>query len=292
MKTSPDLRIFNGMFGDLHAGEGSSVLKTERLDAGTIKIGLVEGIDPNSTIPALTEFFENLDRSGISNILFDMENVLYPGGSFIALLIAETVRMRNHGGELRLINLADSARNHFAIFSPMSFLSVGLEREILVDDAPVAHDDISATRVLVENVPISVQIPAMIDALNTVNEWVADLSAQAGLDKIETSKLKIAVYECCMNVIEHGYRFKPDESMSLEFLLTPDEFRVTIVDWGEPFDPVVLKPYNVESAFAEKRRGGFGMYIIKRSVDDIKYRPDLKEGNRLTLVKKLQHVKT
>jgi anti-sigma regulatory factor (Ser/Thr protein kinase) len=44
--------------------------------------------------------------------------------------------------------------------------------------------------------------------------------------------------------------------------------------------------YDAEEAFREKRRGGFGRYIVERSVDEVYYQGGEK-GNRLTLVKYL-----
>ncbi|MBW1887140.1 MAG: hypothetical protein JRI52_02155, partial [Deltaproteobacteria bacterium] len=51
------------------------------------------------------------------------------------------------------------------------------------------------------------------------------------------------------------------------------------------FDLYADDPYDVDKAFEEKQKGGYGLFIIKRSVDDIQYSADAINGNQLTLIK-------
>ncbi|MCU0645964.1 MAG: hypothetical protein MUC94_17110, partial [bacterium] len=43
--------------------------------------------------------------------------------------------------------------------------------------------------------------------------------------------------------------------------------------------------YDVEQAVKDRRKGGFGLHIIRRSVEMINYISDPRHGNRLILVK-------
>ncbi len=62
---------------------------------------------------------------------------------------------------------------------------------------------------------------------------------------------------------------------------------IIIQDWGESFEFDPTRPYDVEQAVKDRRTGGFGLHIIRRSIDEIKYLSDTDEGNRLILVKYL-----
>ena len=103
----------------------------------------------------------------------------------------------------------------------------------------------------------------------------------------DQSKLKIAVYEACINVIEHAYKFEPGHHIWIDVLYTGKTFEVTIKDNGSSFDFYNVKTYDVQEAFNGKKKSGYGMYIIRKSVDDVKYVTDPQKGNRLTLVKKI-----
>jgi anti-sigma regulatory factor (Ser/Thr protein kinase) len=51
-----------------------------------------------------------------------------------------------------------------------------------------------------------------------------------------------------------------------------------------------MKPvaaYDVHEVMDKRRSGGFGLHIIRRSMDSVEYHPDALEGNRLVMVKKL-----
>ena len=52
-----------------------------------------------------------------------------------------------------------------------------------------------------------------------------------------------------------------------------------------------MKPpttYDVQEVMDKRRSGGFGLHIIRRSMDNVEYHPDLVNGNRLIMVKHLK----
>lgn len=269
-------------------GSYSQLIIQEKLGPDVWQVKLTDGIDPNLIIPDLQKYFHDLYQDGPRFVVFDLANVLFPNGSFIAMLISATAEARRLKSDLRLINLTETARNHFSIFTPFTYLNFGVDMDVSVEDiqeaAPASYLELLEFE---EGKPISLKLPATLDSLNRLTDFVTALAQKIAMEKIELSKLKIAVYECCVNVVEHGYNFEPGYDMAVEVLLEDNKFYVTIVDWGEPFDFYKDRDYDVESAFEEKQRGGFGMYIIERSVDEIKYSNDPVKGNRLTLVKKL-----
>jgi anti-sigma regulatory factor (Ser/Thr protein kinase) len=55
-----------------------------------------------------------------------------------------------------------------------------------------------------------------------------------------------------------------------------DEKKLVIIiqDWGESFKLDPSRSYDVEQAVKDRRIGGFGMHIIRRSMDEIRYLSD------------------
>ena len=84
-----------------------------------------------------------------------------------------------------------------------------------------------------------------------------------------------------------GYQYTPDESITIQALWTKKQLKISLTDSGKSFDFYNAKEYNVQDAFEEKRNSGFGLHIIRRSVDDIIYRSDPVTGNELILIKYL-----
>jgi len=264
----------------------SQIAIVESIHSNAVKIQLRSDIESNQQIEELQSLFHNHLCGGVSQIVFDMIHVEQPGGQLIAMLISQTAKARRWCGDIKVINLSDTARSYFSLFTPLTYLSIGTEE---VRDEGVnsgAFSDFASTTVLdfQENVPESLHIPADVDSLNQVLDFIQNLAQKTNLPGREISKLKIAVYEVCINIIEHGYQYRPDESISIQALWKDEQLRIRLTDSGQAFDFDNAKPYNVQEAFEEKRKGGFGLHIIRSSVDDITYRSDPVHGNELVLI--------
>jgi anti-sigma regulatory factor (Ser/Thr protein kinase)/anti-anti-sigma regulatory factor len=258
----------------------TGLIISKDVDRGAALIRFDGSRDPNQEVQSLHRFFDSLEGWSLSHIMVDMQGIDDPSGALTALLIAATVKMRRVGGDVKLLNLSDAARNHLSLFSPLTFLSIGADDGLighLGEDADLEGFDQGKSN--------RIRIEATVEALNDAVDFVLERGLRTGLEKIELSKLKIAVYEAAMNVIEHGYEFDPGRMIDFEVTRLEQRLRVVIADKGKPFNIYDQKDYNVESAFQEKREGGFGLYIIRRSVDEIHYESDVKSGNRLTLIK-------
>jgi serine/threonine-protein kinase RsbW len=247
----------------------------------TIRIG--EGVDPNVILTEIQAVFDNLFAQGIHRVVFDLTGVRFPNSSFIAMTVHRTVEARRRGGDVIIANMGGTARQHFAMFSPLTFLSVdprdeGTEKSARKTPEPK----------LEEGKPSGIRVEASVGDIGRAVDFVVTLAGDAGFDKIETSKLKIAVYEACMNILEHGYKFEPLKSIDVEVARDEDLFVVAIKDKGESFNAYEAKQYDVQNAYEEKREGGFGLYIIRRSVDRIEYETDPVKGNTLRLIKRIR----
>lgn len=129
--------------------------------------------------------------------------------------------------------------------------------------------------------------PARLENLARARAFVARACREAGAAPSAATDLQLAVDEACNNVIEHGYDGRADGSIALVFEADAESVRVTIVDHGRAFAPESIAPADTTSDWRERPIGGLGWHLIRRSVDDVHYRPDPSRGNRLTLVKRL-----
>jgi serine/threonine-protein kinase RsbW len=264
-----------------------SIAAKEFVDARTVRVRIADGTDPNQSVEILQKLFDDLLRDGVTRVFFDMRNIEFPNATFIAMLVQRTAEARRMKGDVHLLNPPVTFKDNLSVFSPLTYLSIS--EDAATGAASVIDTDETGgegTCTLEEGIPYKLKVTATLDALNQLTDFAASLAKSAGFEKMELSRLKIAIYEAGMNVIEHGYGFDQDESMGIEVLKEGDRFMVTITDTGNGFDFYDNPLYDVEEAYIEKRQGGFGRYIIERSVDEVYYQNG-EHGNRLTLVKYL-----
>ena len=98
--------------------------------------------------------------------------------------------------------------------------------------------------------------------------------------------LKLAADEACTNIITHGYAGMNPGSIILNFEIEPNTVVVTITDFGHPFEPSEARAPDVEAGLEDRPMGGFGLFFIYQTMDEINYETTA-DGNRLTFIKKL-----
>jgi sigma-B regulation protein RsbU (phosphoserine phosphatase) len=98
----------------------------------------------------------------------------------------------------------------------------------------------------------------------------------------DTGALELAVDEVASNIMKHAYQGRPDQRIHLEAEAFPGRVAIRLHHLGVPFDPASLAPPPLDGS----RDSGFGVYIISRSVDDVRYYRDEHGRNCVTLVKR------
>ena len=107
-----------------------------------------------------------------------------------------------------------------------------------------------------------------------------------GVDQQTCYDLKLAVEEACMNVITHGYSGMNPGSIMLELQFDPGQVRVTLTDFGHPFEPHEPAAPDLEADLEDGLTHGFGLHFIYQTMDQISY-DTAQDGNHLRFVKRL-----
>jgi sigma-B regulation protein RsbU (phosphoserine phosphatase) len=104
------------------------------------------------------------------------------------------------------------------------------------------------------------------------------------LEDDRVAELELAVNEAASNVMKHAYHGRTDQRIHLEAEAFPDQVTVRVHHLGDPFDPSAVPL----PAFDGSRESGFGVYLIARSVDSVRYYRDERGGHCIALVKNRQ----
>lgn len=137
------------------------------------------------------------------------------------------------------------------------------------------HDNCSITRAAEY-----ANLPALIDfAVATCSRLAPDESV--------VFAVRLAVEEICTNLVQHGYRGAAPGPISIDLRREDAAIVITISDRGRPFHPDSAPPPDLTSDLQQRRPGGLGVHLIKCFIDELSYEADARDGNRLTLVKRL-----
>ena len=129
------------------------------------------------------------------------------------------------------------------------------------------------------------RIEAKVEKLDEVLEFM-----QEYLDKQDCSpkvgiQLAVAVEEIYVNIAHYAYVDREGTGDAIiQFNMEGNQLVITFIDSGIPFDPLAKADPDVTLSVEERQIGGLGIYMVKKSMDDVKYeRKD--DQNILTLYK-------
>lgn len=122
---------------------------------------------------------------------------------------------------------------------------------------------------------------AFRDFVDTVCESHTQVDEQTLFD------IKLAIDEACTNIILHGYSGMDSGAIMLGCEVDNHRAVIHISDFGRPFEHSRRSKPDIDSILENGKIGGFGLYFIHQTMDEVSYQAD-DDGNRLTLVKKLK----
>lgn len=85
-------------------------------------------------------------------------------------------------------------------------------------------------------------------------------------------QIGIAVEEIFVNIAHYAYGEKNGKAViSLNFSKSPLSVTITFIDKGIHYDPLSKADPDISLSAEERQIGGLGIYMVKKSMDDVKY---------------------
>jgi serine/threonine-protein kinase RsbW len=132
----------------------------------------------------------------------------------------------------------------------------------------------------------ALSIPSQTERLNDVREFISGQARVHGFSEDDINKITIAVDEACTNIIKHGYNYSPDKKIDVEIVRNGQDFEIIISDKGKQFDPSAIQTPDMKDYFEHYRRGGLGVYLMKRIMDRVEFNLQ-SDRNVLRMIKTL-----
>ncbi len=131
---------------------------------------------------------------------------------------------------------------------------------------------------------LQITVNAELSSLPSVRKFIDEACRAFQVGDEACYDIKLAVEEACTNIIEHGRKDAEPGSLLLSLESGEKQLTVKLTDSGRPFVPDAPPTPDAAANLAVGKVGGFGLYFIHRSMDEVTYESGEK-GNTLTMIK-------
>ena len=127
-------------------------------------------------------------------------------------------------------------------------------------------------------------VDATVENIATVTEFVNAQLEQSGCPPKIQMQIDIAVDELFGNIAHYAY--DPDVGPATVRVEVDEEpcVIITFIDNGMPYDPLGKEDPDITLSAEERGIGGLGVYMVKKSMDDISY--EYRDGQNILRIKK------
>ncbi len=132
---------------------------------------------------------------------------------------------------------------------------------------------------------ISKRIQSRTESLVEVREFVDTAARKFGFSEEDIANIILAVDEACTNIIKHAYHYAVDREIEIFIFPSTRSFEIRIYDNGKAFDPSLIRTPDLKDHLGHKRRGGLGVYLMKRLMDKVEYNFIPGKRNEVRLIK-------
>lgn len=128
-------------------------------------------------------------------------------------------------------------------------------------------------------------IDATVENIAQATAFVDEQLEAMGCPVKAQMQIDIAIDELFGNIAHYAYH--PEigtATVRVEVTEDPLAVAVTFIDHGVPYDPLKKEDPDVTLSADERRPGGLGIYLVKKSMDELTY--EYKEGKNIFKIKK------
>lgn len=127
-------------------------------------------------------------------------------------------------------------------------------------------------------------VDATVENIATVTEFVNAQLEQSGCPPKIQMQIDIAIDELFGNIAHYAY--DPDVGPATVRVEVDEEpcVIITFIDNGVPYDPLGKEDPDITLSAEEREIGGLGVYMVKKSMDDISY--EYRDGQNILRIKK------
>ncbi len=128
-------------------------------------------------------------------------------------------------------------------------------------------------------------IDATVENIERVTSFVDEQLEAMGCPLKAQMQIDIAIDELFGNIAHYAYNPEVGPAtVRVDVLQEPLSVVVTFIDNGVAYDPLAKEDPDVALSAEEREIGGLGIYMVKKSMDEISY--EYKDGQNILRIKK------
>ena len=128
-------------------------------------------------------------------------------------------------------------------------------------------------------------VDAAVENIPAVTAFVEEQLEQYNCPTKAQMQIDIAIDELFSNIAQYAYTPKTGKAtVRVEVTENPMVVAITFIDNGVPYDPLAKEDPNVSLPADERQIGGLGIFMVKKSMDEINY--EYKNGQNILTIKK------
>ena len=133
----------------------------------------------------------------------------------------------------------------------------------------------------------AITVEATIQNVDTVTDFVNEILESHDCSIRAQTQIDVAIDELFSNIARYAYPSRKG-SATVQVRMEPAESTVTVtfIDQGIPYNPLKRADPDVTLSAEERGIGGLGIYLVKKSMDDVIYSYENGQ-NILSIVKKI-----
>ena len=129
------------------------------------------------------------------------------------------------------------------------------------------------------------KLPATVDNISAVTNFVEHELTERNCPKSAKAQINIAIDEIFGNIAQYAYNPENgDATVRAEVTDDPIEVILTFMDKGKPYNPLEKADPDVTLSVKERKVGGLGIFIVKKSMDEIDYH--YEDGKNVLKIRK------
>lgn len=130
--------------------------------------------------------------------------------------------------------------------------------------------------------------PSHTSQLELIRRVTRQVASSLSFSEEALDDIGLAIDEACTNVVSHSYTTENRGLITVDFELDQSKLVILLTDKGEKgqvFNPECLSPVDKEAYLRTLQKGGLGVYLIKKIMDEVEYTVSPGIKNCLKMVK-------
>ena len=128
-------------------------------------------------------------------------------------------------------------------------------------------------------------LKAIKENLPQVLEFVGAALDEIGCGHKPRIQIETAVEEVFVNIASYAYDpVIGPATIRIETSEDPLSVTMSFIDQGKPYDPLAKPDVKLDRSMKERKKGGLGIFMVKRSMDDVSY--EYKDGKNILTFRK------